>query len=299
MIAKTISFANPGRLTSKDEQLVWDSADGIHRTFPIEDLGFVILESNRISISSHALERLAFNNVALVVCDQSHMPKAQLLSLNANTLTQEVVSGQLSATDAVNGRIWRQLCRQKIINQAAVLKKLDLPNVQRLLNMAESVKNHDPANIEGQAARLYFRTISEVNAFKRDPEGGWPNPALNYGYAIVRAAVARALVGIGLLCVKGIHHHNRYNAFCLADDMMEPFRPFVDQYVFGEEAPFDKVHHELNHEVKAALLATLTCDVKMGDVKRPLMIAATYAASSLAKWYSGECKTLVLPEFVA
>lgn len=297
MIARTLSFNSPGKLSSKDEQLVWDGDDGVRRTFPIEDLGFVILETKLVSITSNCLWRLSDHNVALVVCDDSHAPAAQLLPFAAHTTTQETVASQLVASEAVSGRLWRQVCRQKILNQSVVLKKLGLPNSGRLANMASEVKNHDEGNLEGQAARIYFQTLAGEGAFTRDPEGDWPNPALNYGYGIVRAVIARALVGAGLLCVKGMHHHNKYNAFCLADDMMEPYRPFVDQFVFGGEAPFGESSSELEHRHKAALLSALTCDVQTGDVRRPLQIAATLTAASLARAYLGETKELVLPEF--
>lgn len=298
MIARTLSFSSPGRLTAKDAQLVYEGEDGVKRSFPIEDLGFVILETGLMTVSSHCIRQLADANVALVVCDETHTPSAQMLPFAAHTTTQETVAAQLSATAAVQGRLWRQVVRAKILNQSELLRRLGLDASRRLRTMADEVKNYDAENVEAQAARIYFRALAPDPDFVRSREGPWPNIALNYGYGVLRAAVARALVGSGLTCFRGIHHHNRYNAFCLADDMMEPYRPFVDQYVFGRIPPFDIKSEELTREMKARLLQTLTCDVRTGELKRPLMVALTYTTASLAKYYLGKADSLVLPSFL-
>ena len=298
MIARTLSFSSPGKLFAKDAQLVYEGEDGVRRSFPIEDLGFVILETGLMTVSSHCIRQLADANVALVVCDATHTPSAQMLPFAAHTTTQETVAAQLGATAAVQGRLWRQVVRAKILNQSELLRRLGFDACRRLRAMADEVKNYDAENVEAQAARIYFRALAPDPAFVRAREGTWPNPALNYGYGVLRAAVARALVGSGLTCFHGVHHHNRYNAFCLADDMMEPYRPFVDQYVFGHVPPFDVQATELTREMKARLLQMLTCDVKTGDLKRPLMVALTYTTASLAKYYLGKTDHLVLPSFL-
>lgn len=298
MIARTLSFSSPGKLFAKDAQLVYEGEDGVRRSFPIEDLGFVILETGLMTVSSHCIRQLADANVALVVCDATHTPSAQMLPFAAHTTTQETVAAQLGATTAVQGRLWRQVVRAKILNQSELLRRLGFDACRRLRAMADEVKNYDAENVEAQAARIYFRALAPDPGFVRAREGTWPNPALNYGYGVLRAAVARALVGSGLTCFRGVHHHNRYNAFCLADDMMEPYRPFVDQYVFGHVPPFDVQATELTREMKARLLQMLTCDVKTGDLKRPLMVALTYTTASLAKYYLGKTDHLVLPSFL-
>lgn len=298
MIARTLSFSSPGKLFAKDAQLVYEGEDGVRRSFPIEDLGFVILETGLMTVSSHCIRQLADANVALVVCDATHTPSAQMLPFAAHTTTQETVAAQLGATAAVQGRLWRQVVRAKILNQSELLRRLGFDACRRLRAMADEVKNYDAENVEAQAARIYFRALAPDPGFVRAREGTWPNPALNYGYGVLRAAVARALVGSGLTCFRGVHHHNRYNAFCLADDMMEPYRPFVDQYVFGHVPPFDVQATELTREMKARLLQMLTCDVKTGDLKRPLMVALTYTTASLAKYYLGKTDHLVLPSFL-
>lgn len=294
MIARTLCFTSIGKLSVRYEQLVWSPSDGGQKTMPIEDIGIIILESDKIDVTTSVLQSLAEHNVAVVLCDKAHMPSAQILPFAANSTASESMEAQLSATDAVQGRLWRQIIRQKIRNQAMLMQRLGTDNFRRLFSLADEVKNGDPQNCEAQAARIYFQTLGP-DGFVRDREGEWPNTPLNYGYAILRAAVARALVGSGLACLRGIHHHNRYNAFALADDVMEPYRPFVDQYVFGKVRPFDVPLKELSREMKARLLEMLTCDVKMGEVRRPLMVALSYTTASLASYYKKEVDELALP----
>ena len=195
---------------------------------------------------------------------------------------------------------WYERCLtcgdEKIRNQAALMERLNAKGARRLLSLAEEVKNGDPSNCEAQAARIYFQSLGP-DGFVRDREGAWPNAPLNYGYAILRAATARALVGSGLVCFHGIHHHNRYNAFALADDIMEPYRPFVDQYVLGKVKPFDVPMNELTKEMRSRLLQMLTCDVNLGEMRRPLMVALSFTTSSLAKYYMKKTDELALPGF--
>lgn len=297
MIARTLCFSSLGKLSLKYEQLVWTPADGEVRTIPVEDIGLMILESEKIDVTTAALQFLSEHNVAVVVCDKTHTPAAQLLPYSANTVSSEATEAQLEATDAVQGRLWKLVVRQKIRNQAALMRRLGATQWKRLETLADEVKNHDPANCEAQAARIYFQSLG-LDGFVRDRDGGWPNAPLNYGYAILRAAVARALVGSGLVCFKGMHHHNRYNAFALADDVMEPYRPFVDQYVLGKVKPFDVPMNELTKEMRARLLEMLTCDVKIGDKKSPLMVALSRTTASLVRYYKRESCDLALPELL-
>ena len=297
MIARTLCFSSAGRLSLRYEQLVWTGADGVGRTVSIEDVGFVILESERIEVTVALLRFLSEKNVAVVVCDSSHTPSAQLLSYATHTTAAEHMEAQLAATDAVCGRLWRQVCRRKILNQARLMERLGADHVLRMRELAEAVKNGDPSNCEGQAARLYFQTL-EPKGFVRDRFGDWPNAALNYGYAVLRAAVARAIVSSGLACFCGIHHHNRYNAFALADDIMEPYRPFVDQYVLSGEAPFNRFQSELTKEMRLRLLQVLACDVRLGEFTRPLMVALSHTTASFGRVFKRESTEIVLPEMV-
>lgn len=295
MIARTLCFSSIGKLSLRYEQLVWTSAEGEERTVPIEDIGFIILESEQIQITSALLQFLVEKNVAVVVCDASHTPSAQLIPYAAHTTTAEHMEAQLAASEAVCGRLWRQVCRQKILNQAKLMERLKKGDVARMRELADSVKNGDPANCEGQAARIYFQALGP-EGFTRDREGVWPNAPLNYGYAILRAAVARAIVGSGLACFCGIHHHNRYNAFALADDIMEPYRPFVDQYIFTGVRPFDFPIDEITKQMRARLLQILACDVRLDGYKRPLMVALSYTTASFVRAFKKEASELVLPE---
>lgn len=296
MIARTLVFSSPGKLSVRLNQLVYDGDDDVHRTIPIEDIGFVVLEHAQIVVTSTCLARLAEANAVVVVCDGTHMPVASLLPYAVHTTTQETFAAQIAATPAVNGRLWRRIVRRKIENQAGLLRSLRIDAHKQLLQLAEAVKNYDSTNCEAQAARIYFQSLMPVGV-NRDPDGAWPNCALNYGYAILRAAVARALIGSGLSCLKGIHHHNRYNAFCLADDVMEPYRPYVDRYVLGKVRPFDLPAIEVTKEMKRSLLQMLTSDVTMEGLRRPLMVALSYTTASIVRVYLGKDDRLVLPEF--
>lgn len=298
MIARTLGFGSPGRLSFRLDQLVYEGEGNVRRTFPMEDVGFVLIEHPQLVITATCLAKLAAANVAVIVCDGAHMPIAALQPYAAHTTAQETVAAQMAATEAVNGRLWRQIVRCKILNQAAFLAFMGKSAAGRLETLADAVKNRDEANCEAQAARLYFQSLMPPGV-TRDPEGPWPNGPLNYGYAILRAAVARALAGSGLSCLKGIHHHNRYNAFCLADDMMEPYRPFVDRYVLGGVRPFDVPAKELSKEGKIRLLQMLTSDVTLEGLRRPLMVALSYTTASLARYYLGKADKLVLPQLDA
>lgn len=296
MIARTLCFSNRGKLSLRDRQLVWKGGDGNERTVPVEDIGFVIVENDQVEVTGSLLQFLADQNVAVVICDQGHMPSAQLVPYAGHSTAAETTEAQLMATDAVQGRLWRQVCRAKIRNQALLMKRLGSSGWTRVQELSDAVKNGDPANCEAQAARIYFQELGP-EGFRREREGGWPNAALNYGYAILRAAVARALISSGLVCFRGIHHHNRYNAYALADDIMEPYRPYVDQYVLGRVRPFDVDADRLAKEHRARLLEMLTCDVNLGSVRRPLMLALSSTTASLAKYYLKEADELVLPIF--
>lgn len=298
MLKRTLLFGSPGRLFLENTLLTYETngkgtpVEKHH--FPVEDIGVVLLESLQITVTTACLNALAKENVALIVCDQTHTPVAAIQPYTGNTLTQRATEAQLNASDALKGRLWRQTVAAKIRNQAQCLSRLGLPD-KRLRVLADSVKNADSENAEGVAARVYFQLLTEGSCFTRCRDGIPPNHALNYGYAILRAAVARALIGSGLLCVVGIHHANQYNPFCLADDIMEPYRPFVDEIVFSSCDFFSEP--ELGKQQKAKLLSGLVCDVMIGTEKRPLMNALSYTTASLVRCYMKEEKQIRYPEF--
>lgn len=298
MLKRTLFFSSPGRLFLENSLLTYEAGkQGTppekHR-FPVEDIGFVVLESQQITVTTACLNVLAQANVAVIVCDDSHMPVAAFQPYAGNSLTQRTTAAQLEASEALKGRLWRQTVAAKITNQAQCLARLGLPET-RLRVLAGSVQNADPENVEGVAARVYFQLLAGEGDFTRGREGIPPNHALNYGYAILRAAVARALIGSGLLCVAGIHHANQYNPFGLADDVMEPYRPFVDEIVFTDRDFF--AVPELGKAQKAKLLGVLACDVLIGAERRPLMNALSYTTASLVRCFRKEEKQIRYPEF--
>lgn len=291
MIKQTLFFSTPVCLSLKNYQIVisWKDCDD-KITRPIEDIGCVVLENQMISITLPLLNELVKNNVAVILCDNKMMPTSMLQNLDANTTQAEILKFQLAVTDPMKKQVWKQIIESKIKNQAAVLA-LAGKNKDILKPYYNNVKSGDSDNREGLAAKIYWNSLLG-NSFKREREGCSPNSLLNYGYSILRAAVARALLGSGLLPNLGIFHKSRYNAFPLADDVMEPYRPFVDEIVYRL---YENGITELNKESKSEIMRVLNCDVNIGKVKRPLQIALTMTTASLVKYYTGEIKKLSLP----
>ncbi len=295
MLKRTLFFSNPYRLSLKDRQLVivgHDSPDV--KTVPVEDIGFMVLEHPQISFTMRLVEQLNANNVGVVFCDSKHMPSSMLLPLDANHIQNEVFRYQVDASEPLKKNLWKQTIESKIGNQAALLEKFGHP-AHDLKNLARTVKSGDSDNREGFAARIYWQRLMG-KGFIRDRFGEPPNPFLNYGYILLRSAVARALSGSGLLSTLGIHHRNRYNAFCLADDIMEPYRPYVDQVVMHMCSKWPDAF-ELGKEHKAELLKLMTVDVNIGEIKRPLMVALSQTTASLVRCFAGETRKMAYPVF--
>lgn len=291
MIKQTLFFSTPAVLSLRNSQMVisWrDSEEQLTR--PIEDLGCVILEHPMLSVTLPLLAELARNNVAVILCDGRLMPTAMLQPLEANATQGECLRLQLSAGEPVKKQAWRQIVEAKIRNQAALLLRLGLDG-DALKPFYLNVRSGDADNREGAAARLYWPRLFGPN-FSRDRDGPPPNNLLNYGYAIIRAAAARSLLGSGLLPQLGIFHRSRYNAFPLADDVMEPYRPFVDQAVYRLQG---QGQSELDKRAKGELVRLLTCDVRMGTQTSPLQVALTHTTASLAKMLAGQVRRLALP----
>jgi CRISPR-associated protein Cas1 len=264
-------------------------------SIPIEDIGVVILDHSQVTITHHLVHKLLENNSALITCDDKHMPTGMMLNLNGNTLQQERFEAQLQATIPLKKQLWAQTIEVKIYNQAAVLKQRNIKH-DNMLHWVQSVKSGDSENHEARAAAYYWQNLfPDEMFFTRDPDGGPPNNLLNYGYAVLRAVAARSLVGSGLLPTLGIHHHNRYNAYCLADDVMEPFRPYVDVVVLGIIDKNPKVN-ELTKGLKTVLLGIPVIDVVINGQSSPLMIAMQQTTASLAKCFMGEARKIVYPE---
>ncbi|MBE6313739.1 MAG: type II CRISPR-associated endonuclease Cas1 [Bacteroidales bacterium] len=297
MIKQTLYFGNPAYLSLKDRQLVIRLADKDQSiTRPIEDIGVVIVDNKQITLTSGLIEALLGNNCALITCDSSHLPVGLMLPLCGNTTQTERFRHQLSASLPLKKQLWQQTISQKIANQAQVLKECFGVEVGNMLSWSKNVKSGDSDNLEARAAAYYWRNMfDDEDVFIRDREGEPPNNLLNYGYAILRAIVARGLVGSGLLPTLGIHHHNRYNAYCLADDIMEPYRPYVDELVVNIRKEFDNTDF-LDKEIKKRLLSIPTIEVRINNHRRPLMVAVTETTASLYKCFSGELRKIAYPE---
>ena len=312
MIKKTLYFGNPAYLSLRMGQMVIKLPEvesnelfpeimkkQAEITKPIEDIGVVVLDNRRITITQGLLEALLENNCAVITCDNHSLPVGLMLPLYGNSTQNERFRYQLDASQPLRKQLWQQTIKAKIENQAAVLSACSGVPIKNMKRWADDVRSGDPDNIEGRAAAYYwknfFSSVSGLETFTRDREGLPPNNLLNYGYAILRAVVARALVSSGMLPTLGIHHHNRYNAYCLADDIMEPYRPYVDELVFTIVSEYGADRLELTKEIKARLLSIPTLDVTIGDRRSPLMVAATQTTASLYKCFSGELRRIVYP----
>lgn len=310
MIKKTLYFGNPVYLSLHDAQLVIKLPEVVKNntlpehfkqkakvTKPIEDIGIVLLDNKQITITTGVLEALLENNCAVITCDSKSMPVGLLLPLYGNTTQNERFRYQLGASLPLMKQLWQQTIKMKIENQAAVLNKCTGGEIRCMKVWASEVKSGDSENMEARAAAYYWKNLFRIEGFTRDREGIPPNNLLNYGYAILRAVVARGLVASGLLPTWGIHHHNRYNAYCLADDIMEPYRPYVDELVYN--IVVSGIDYEvLTKEIKAKLLAIPTLDVVVSGKRSPLMIAVGQTTASLYKCFSGELRKIAYPEML-
>lgn len=292
MLKRTLFFGKPSRLSVKDKQLVigLKENDEIHKV-PVEDIGYVVIENQQISFSVPLLQELMANNVAVIFCDASHMPNSMLLNLEGHHLQSEMFRFQIEASEPLKKNLWKQTVEAKIRNQSLLLHKLG-KNGSLLKPFYCNVKSGDTDNREGAAAKVYWQEMFGPD-FIRDRYGMCPNNFLNYAYIVLRAAVARALTGSGLLPTLGLFHHNRYNAFCLADDIMEPYRPFADEIVFQL---FQEGQRELTTETKADILKILANDVCFENTIRPLMVGLSQTTASLSRCFTGEQKKIVYPE---
>lgn len=313
MIKKTLYFGHPAYLSLRMEQMVIkmpdierqkDLPEAIKReatvTRPIEDIGIVVLDNRQITITQGLLEALLENNCAVITCDSHCMPVGLMLPLCGNTIQSERFRDQIAASQPLRKQLWQQTVRAKIDNQARVLSLCAQAEVRCMAKWSADVKSGDSDNQEARAAAYYWKRLFAgmpgLEDFNRGREGDPPNNLLNYGYAILRAVVARALVSSGMLPTLGIHHHNRYNAYCLADDIMEPYRPYVDELVYGLVREYGTDHLTLNKDLKARLLAIPTLDVVIAGKRSPLMVGVTQTTASLYKCFSGELRRIAYPE---
>lgn len=286
--------AKPNHLSTKNEQIVLTNKESSQQIVrPIMDLGVLILEDSQVTITLALIQKLAKENVAVIFCDEKHLPASMLFHLDTHYIQNERFRYQLAASVALKKQLWQQTIKMKITNQALLLAEISSPVSLALKKLAKEVKSGDTTNCEAEAARLYWQALFGEN-FRRDPEGMPPNPSLNYAYAILRGATARALAVSGLLPTLGIFHRNRYNDFCLADDIMEPYRPFADRIVWQmmQDTPD---YHVLHKDNKVKLISVLHHDTHFEDQTSPLMIALQRTASSLARCFEGKARKIVYP----
>jgi CRISPR-associated protein Cas1 len=297
MIKRTLCFTNPAYLSTQNEQMkiILPQEDNLIKTVPIEDIGVIVLENQQITITNALLEKLVQNNVAIINCNQQHLPIGLLMPLNGHSEQSERFKFQVDASLPLKKNLWQQTVQAKITNQAKLLeiKGIDISN---MVHWAKSVTSGDTQNHEARAAAYFWKNIFDLPNFNRHREGKAPNALLNYGYAILRAITARALVSSGMMPTFGIHHRNKYNAYCLADDIMEPYRPYVDALVLGiVENNFE--YEQLNKEIKSILLTIPVIDVIIDGKKSPLMIAMSRTTNSLYECFEGSSRKLIYPEY--
>lgn len=310
MLKRTLYFGNPAYLSLKLGQLVIKLPEvekneslpdsfkkSIDKTVPIEDIGTVIIDHKQITITQGLMEQLLKNNCAIITCDDNHLPFGLMLPLNGNTTMSERIQAQISVSQPLKKQLWQQTIQAKITNQANLLAQTHNVVVRNMKVWASEVKSGDSENHEARAAVYYWSNLfPKIPDFTRGRYGIAPNHLLNYGYAILRAIVARALVISGLMPVLGIFHKNKYNAYCLADDIMEPYRPFVDKIVI-EAMQSIEYSEELTKEMKIKFLSLPTSEVKMNGQRTLLMVAVSQTTASLAKCYLGESRKIIYPEY--
>ncbi|WP_309612616.1 type II CRISPR-associated endonuclease Cas1 [Flavobacterium sp.] len=291
MIKRSLLIENKTVITTKNSQLVLKS-EIRESIIPIEDIGFLVIDNNETYLSIPAMNLLIENNTAVIVCNTNHLPNGMFLNLNSHHIQQEIFKNQIDASIPLKKQLWQQTIVEKITNQGILLEMIT-GDKNSFPFLASKVLSGDSSNMEGVAASQYWKSFFEIK-FKRERFGDYPNNFLNYGYAILRASTARALSGSGLLNTLGIHHKSKYDAFALADDIMEPFRPIVDEKVYEIMQKFEE--QELNTAIKAELLQILTRTVYFKDEKSPLMVALQKTASSLQQCYTGDRKKIKYPK---
>lgn len=294
MIKRVLCFENPARLSLKLAQMVVELQD-VTRTLPIEDIGVVILDNKQITITHALIDALLANNAAIVTSNDKHMPVGLMLPLDGNTLQSERFRAQIDASEPLKKQMWQQTVTSKILGQAHVLGMQHIEH-NNMFKWAKDVRSGDTDNMEARAAAYYWRNMFDKDSFIRDPQGLPPNNLLNYGYSVVRAMMARALVGAGLLPTLGIHHHSRYDAYCLADDIMEPYRPFVDMKVL-EMWEKGEITSDISSEQKRELLGVTTIDVNISGHRSPMMLAIQATAQSVQKCFAGEARKIIYPDW--
>ncbi len=299
MLSRTVHIGNPAKLRLNERQLLVEQEGELSGRIPIEDIGLVIVDHPQVTFTAALFRYLSKENVTVLFCDDGHHPSGIYQPYTGHTLMSGHVQAQIDSTRPLRKQLWKQTIEAKIGNQSSLLNRLKVPD-RRLDRMAAEVRSGDSSNREATAAALYWKILFQpyTEKFRRDRYGGPPNNLLNYGYAILRSTVAKSIVAAGLLPMLGIHHRNSLNAFCLADDLMEPYRPFVDALVIEIlETCTEPAQLELTKHNKQALLQILQRDVVQNDARSPLMVAVERTCISLARCYKGEKRRISYATF--
>ena len=302
MIKRTLYFGNPAYLSVKNHQLVIHlpnarSMDDLTKqnTVPIEDIGIVILDHSQITVTHTLMMELLANTAALITCNEKHLPIGLFLPLEGHSTQTEKFRFQIQSSLPLKKNLWKQTVEQKITNQANLLNRQGV-DTECMFYWRKEIVSGDANNCEARAAAYYWANLfkNKIPKFTRDRYGTPPNHLLNYGYALLRAICARSLVGSGLLPTLGIHHRNKYNAYCLADDIMEPYRPYVDEVVLELLHRYG-IQQSINKEQKIALMTIPVVDVNISGKTRPLMVAMSETTASLAACFEGKNRTIKYP----
>lgn len=293
MIKQILEISSePAHLAVKSKQLLIQRHGETIAQTPCEDIGVVVVDNAQTTYTHSALDQLAKSEAVLVICGHDHLPSAILLPMSSHSQVVWRVQDQIAVPKPTQKQIWKQIVIAKIRSQAFNLPH-EYPAHRKLLSMAKLVRSGDPQNLEAQAAKIYWQNWLWHDEFRRDKNGRGLNGFLNYGYAVLRAAIARSIVAAGLLPCLGIHHCNRSNMFCLADDLIEPLRAIVDDRV---RELYRQGYDELNQHAKAALLEVLALSVRTENSTGPLLVALHRYVASLVKCFSGQAKKLEIPE---
>jgi CRISPR-associated protein Cas1 len=299
MIKRTLYFGNPAYLSIKNKQLcikkVGDNPE--EHSIPVEDIGIVIADHHQVTLTHSVITMLQENNAVIVWCSANHMPISMSLPIYANDTYSEKLRHQVEASEPLKKQMWKQTITAKINNQAEVLKNLGYRFLP-LQKMIPRITSGDPENYEGQAAAIYWNILLNSHEVTRGRHDGGPNVLFNYGYAVLRAVIARNLVGSGCMPALGIHHRNKYNPYCLADDIMEPYRPIVDLYIMKYINEIKTHDGMLTHEDKAYLLQIPVLDVYIEGKSSPLMVGAQRTTASLVQCYQGKARKILYPDIL-
>jgi CRISPR-associated protein Cas1 len=292
MIKRIIDVSEAAYVRLKHQQLVIEKQSEIVGQVPIEDLGVLILQHPAIVLTQQLIVACQKNKVVIVFCDEKHLPYSLILPIGeGHTLHNKILKQQMAISEPTRKRLWQKIVQHKIKEQEQTLVMLNKEST-RLSFLSTQVKTGDSGNCEAIAAQAYWKLLFG-KAFKRDADLDGVNSLLNYGYAIIRAAVARSVCGAGLHPTIGLFHTNQYNALCLADDLMEPFRPWVDYVVYQMASTNSEV--TINQQSKQALLGLMSEAVLYKKKTMPFMVALHYLMADLKRCYSDGIKTLPYP----